>query len=188
MNVKPVIWNNNAYLFNTTHRYAIVNSKQTVLYTEEEYRKNCFEALESVYCKTSLQEMNDCFNKIIHNKFERECFIRLKNQNMITQIGEELYFTVFSPFDIIINRNSVEQTVHINESSKIVEKIRYNITTPFFNFMTNKEDKYEIFYDNKTNEFIADEPREEHRMLILSTLILFCFLARLMYCYFNQEQ
>lgn len=75
-----------------------------------------------------------------HNKFQKECFIRLKNQNMITQIEKELYFTVFTPFDIQITENSLTYTAHINQSSKIIDDGKFNVSTPFFKEVVELED------------------------------------------------
>lgn len=187
INVKPFIWGGNAYLFDTSDKYAMIDSNQILLYTEDEYQENCFKALEIVYCKTITQSKNNCFNKIIHNKFDKECLIRLKNQNLITQIGRELYFTVFSPFNIMINKNAVAHTLHINESSKIIENLKYNLSTPFFNFTSNGKERYEIFYQNRTNEVEMEKPLKDYRILILLSLISFCFLTRLIYYYYNKE-
>lgn len=42
INRKPVVWENNAYLFNDSYQYALINSNRTLLYTEENFRENCF--------------------------------------------------------------------------------------------------------------------------------------------------
>lgn len=177
VNVKPVIWKNNAYLFNTSYDYALINTNRTILYSREEYSKNCFQIMNAIYCKTFKQNKNECFNLITHNRFQKKCFIKLKNKNMITRIEKELYFTVFTPFDVLITENNSTSKLHINQTSKITDTKKYNISWSEMN-------KFRMTYENNSEKSTTET---QHKFLIIVLFTLICILSRLIYYCFYKE-
>lgn len=152
---KPVIYNGDAYLFNTTDMsYAVLDSQKTLTLSESEYTQNCHISGDSHFCKTENLKLISCFFDIQLgiSAFITECFTKIKNQNMITQIGKSLYFTIFSPMDLHLMQNKAQFTIPITYSSKIVDKIKYNISTSFFSYFPCDDEKYEIFVDDTYSE------------------------------------
>lgn len=152
---KPVIHNGDAYLFNTTDmKYVVLDSRKTLTLSESEYTRNCRISGDSYFCKTENIKYVSCFFdiKLGISAFITECFVKIKNQNMITQIGKSLYFTIFSPMDLHLIQNRARFTIPITYSSKIVDKITYNISTSFFSYFPCDNEKYEIFVDNTTGD------------------------------------
>lgn len=187
VNVKPIIWENKAYLFDTEIRYAIIDVPNAILFTMNDFKNNCFMSSHSIYCKSFEPLTNKCYNKLVQSNtvvFDEDCFIRLKDQNMITQIDKQLYFTVFSPIDLLISRQSLQYMTRIEHSVKIIENIGYNITTSFFHFSPNDQSKYEIFFDeNVTTEQIDFSFRFQtnYKLLIWFIIILSIIMTTLLY-------
>lgn len=178
---KPIIWKKNAYLFNTTLQYAIIDSNEKTLFTNTDFYKNCLLSLNSLYCKTMQMRNNSCFDMILNlneQNFDGKCFTSLLNKNMITQIEKQLYFTIFTPLDILISFLNFEYPLRIENSSKIIENIEYNISTSFFKFNTRNQGKYEIFnednllQDFKTHNFEFKKPFMGRLFAILFDVLL----------------
>lgn len=175
---KPIIWENSAYIFNTSIKYATIDSPWLTIFTESEYQRLCEPSIQSIYCKTPKTQSDHCFADIANrrtNNFKLDCFNKLKAQNMITQIGKQIYFTIFSPIELRITDHSLFYTTSISHTSKIIEKINYNITTSFFSFTPGGGDKYEIFYDNKQlndNLFHKFNFRGRNELLFFTIVIL----------------
>lgn len=154
---KPIIYLNKTYLYNTTLRYAVIDSKSPVLYSEDEYFQNCLrtEDKTQIFCEPVELNANACFNLVFNNgqqKFDPKCFMRLKKRNMITQLGKNIFFTVFTPINLWISKGSFGYPFRVVKSSKIIEEIDYNISSTLFSFNTNAEGKYEIFFEKDVLE------------------------------------
>lgn len=149
---KPIIHDNNAYIFNMSDvRYTIITEHSVTTYTEKSYQERCHSSLGIYFCLSEFNR-NSCFNRFIHSNnpsFSDECFIKLKNSNMITQIGKDIHFTIFTPLniDLIWGQYSLASTIPF--SSYINGKISCNISTPFFTYSTLGPEKYEVFSEQK---------------------------------------
>lgn len=108
------------------------------------------------------------------NKFYRECFTLLPKENMITQIGKQLFFTTVNVMDLYINHHGLEYSIRIREPSKIIETIDYKINTSYFFFNPNDNGKYKIFLSNTTDKSIHYtfnlEKYNSNDIILLSTI------------------
>lgn len=148
---RPIIHNNNAYKFNLTNMdYVVLNSNKSIVLSRKMYSQNCHIFLNLWFCTHVHQTPNVC-NKLVTNNFsgtfQDECFIRMENQNMISQMGKTIYFTIFSPIVIQFSQYGTITEIPVTFSSKITENINYNISSTFFNFHPLDYEKYEIFYE-----------------------------------------
>lgn len=195
---KPIIWEDDAYIFNASIEYAIIDGEKPILFSSNQYYKNCLVSLNSTYCKTYDFEESPCSKFIfstLKQNFNENCFKQLENKNMITQVGKHLYFTIFTPLQMWVSHDIVSYPICIEQSVKITEKINYNISTPFFKFDTSKPGKYEIFFENSEQdgylcyEFSFEETKTFWTILFCALLmfVLMIFWSKLYlytyYCY-----
>lgn len=196
---KPIIWKENAYMFNipgtvSNETYIIPDTKQIIIMNKLQVSQNCHSTLNSVYCTTHKIKYNECHKVISRGKiksFNENCFKRLNNKNMITQVGKNLYFTIFTPINIHISRNHLEYSVVMDHSFKITNKINYNVSTNFFLFYPEMNDIYQTYTEeNPSKEALeADlKPQGDHcsfweafsiMMTYLTLLPIICWVA---YC------
>lgn len=150
---KPMIWEDNIYLYNTSIQYAIIETNKKLFYTEKEFKRDCKSSMENIFCETNSNNGDHCDKYYINKntyKFHENCFIKLPYENMITQIGKKLYFTVIDKMDILINQFGIVYTITIGECSKIIETIDYSLNNSYFSFTPYGDDKYEIFFSNES--------------------------------------
>lgn len=175
---KPLIWENEIYLYNTENKYALLDTKNKTFYNENSFMSNCIKFLNNYYCTRTSNEISRCDTYYFNpntGKFHSECFTKLKQDNMITQIGKKLYFTTIYNMDITINQFGLEYSITITEPSKIMDKINYNIRTNFFNFSPKNESTYEIFSSHSSDNAIYYKLNLKSKLIqlfILSTIQL----------------
>lgn len=195
---KPIIWQNNSYLYNANMHYAIVTTNKTISYSEEDYFRNCFISSNITHCKTTQLTPNPCFEMVLNkNKqsFKKGCFIRMENKNMITQIDKQLFITIFKPLILLASRDKFEFPIRIEQHSKLFDISNYNISTSFFKFDTQNEGKYTIsIAENDSDYYLTYKFEFESTWLrtldelalfalttiiltILSTLCFFTFIT-----------
>lgn len=179
---KPMIHEGFAYIFYTSDaRYAVITSHNATVFTERDYKESCHNSVGIYYCMRPVQTLNSCFNRFVHSNnltFSNNCFIELENHNMITQIGRDIHFTIFSPLRVNIIQGNFVLTTVIPFSSYLSNQITYNISTPFFFYSPQLPEKYEIFYEtddasmNLTRSFRFGKV-DLIFLIICSTIIIF---------------
>lgn len=174
---KPIVYESNVYIFDTQMHY-FIPYLPFLIYTAENYTQFCHKELNSIFCLQNIHSKRECDNKYIeHNQknheFYSECFRQLPHQNTITQIGKRIYFTIFSPIELMITQNGFNFPIRIYQSSKIIEQIDYTINATFFNFSPKDGEKYEIFTGKIDNGFpIAFHMGNEFKKLIIYMVLL----------------
>lgn len=146
---------NDVYILKSDINYIIIsNSKEIINLSEETYKKYCFELFETFFCKEIPANTLDCDSYYINKrikKFYKECFTKLPNQNMITQVGRDIYFTVFHPMEVFVKFNTSSYSINILQSSKLINQKKYILNTTFFQFDPNDSPKFETFSENNGN-------------------------------------
>lgn len=188
---KPIVYSNRTYLYNGSLQYAIIDLKSPVLYSKDEYFQNCLrtEDKAQIFCEPIVLRESTCFNLVFSNgrqEFNSKCFMRLKKRNMVTQLGKNIYFTIFSPVNLWISKGSFGYPFRVIETSKIIEDIDYNISSTFFSFNTNAEGKYEIFFEKDESEkdlfFTFDFGESDFGRTFLIFILIHIALVSLICC------
>lgn len=188
---KPIIYKNDAYIYKTKNSLVIIDSLEMIPYTTQEYKRNCYTSIGTTFCKKPKDHMNECDKKFLtleKNSFNRICFEKLPNRNMITQINKQIFFTIFKPMDIYITYNTLLYTVRVSQSSKLFETINYNISTSFFYYTPDglNSNKYEIFTDmsdNPENILFTFQFASENLILVyIISIILIILIILTMTC------
>lgn len=126
---KPINHKNKAYLFKLDNiKFTTSEQNTTISFSRLSFNQNCFISKNTYFCKNNIETIN-CLQTIKQPK--------ANFKNYITQINKEIYFTIFKPINLQIN-------IIITTSSEII-KNDHNITTSFFTYNTNEQDKYRIF-------------------------------------------
>ena len=95
-------------------------------------------------------------------------------QNMATRIKNDVYFLIIDPISININCNSSLQSIHMLESSKILNNTCY-LNSTFFEFDKKIKTDYAIYFSTqKTGKRMSNDTL---------TLILFYFLLTFLFIY-----
>lgn len=149
---KPMIWTGQPYLYNISRQYAIVDRVQPILYSETELYTYCKLSLNTMFCKWDTNLKNTCFDVVFAingRKFDSNCFKSIKTRNMITQIGQNVYFTIFTPLQVWVERFKFKYSTTLPYSMKIIPPIESNLSTNFFHYNTENSDIYDIFYETQ---------------------------------------
>lgn len=147
--VKPILFDNIPYIYNTQSEYVIED--QIGINYFSNLNENCFYANNKTFCKIP-KFQNKCDMQYLttsSGKFNRNCFSRLPLRNTITQIRNNIYFLIFEPLTINITCNNSLQSIRLFQSSKILNN-ECNINSSFFTFDQNSVKEYGIFNSNST--------------------------------------
>lgn len=109
-------------------------------------------SLGKTFCKWNTHMDNTCYDVVFAiggKRFDSKCFSRLELRNAITQVGQNLHFTVFTPLQIWIEHFQFEYSTILFHSTKVIAPIEANISTDFFNFNPKNLSTYQIFYESK---------------------------------------
>lgn len=182
VNPKPIIFNNNAYIFKTDTKYAILGRSEIIHFTETLYSEYCFSSFRAIFCKQIKKRSGECdilyIDKNI-DQFHTECFTELPNNNMITQVGRDLYFTIFSPVNLIVTFHTLQYGLRVLESSKLIHQIDYKINASFFYFDSKNEPKYEIFIEKKNEDeyifYTFKFPSKDYVIIVEIFILLIIF-------------
>lgn len=80
---KPLVGKYAPYIMNTEAKYAFLTLNDSIFYTENDLKENCFWYDKQFYC-TKSNYLSDCEDKIINDKQpDKECFTRLPRTNLI---------------------------------------------------------------------------------------------------------
>lgn len=175
---KPLIRNNEIFLYNTQSKYVILETENKIFFEENAYKNNCIIFTNKYYCTKNTKNISQCDNYYINlntEEFRTECFTQLHSENMITQIGRKLFFTTINKMDILINQYGLEYSITIKEPSKIMDSIDYNLYTNYFNFSQNNGNIYKIFSSNSLDNAIYYKfniNSESNKLIIICTIQL----------------
>lgn len=176
---KPLIWANQPYLYNISRQYAIVDTSQPILYSEEELNSYCKLMLDTTFCKWDANLQKTCYDVVfaLNNKiYDSDCFTPMKRCNMITQIGKNIYFTIFTPLQVWVERFNFKYFTTLPSSMKIIPPIESNISTTFFHLNESRDDAYEIFFETQpafNNFFTHINGKDQLKFFSLLTISLF---------------
>lgn len=149
---KPMVWANQAYLYKHSNQYAIIDTTIPILYSQTEYETFCKSFLDKIFCKWDTKLQNTCYDVVFGingKKYNSECFEPIKSRNSATQIGQEVYFTVFTPLQVWIERFEFKYSINLPHSMKAISPIESNLTTSFFHFNTKKQDIYATRFETE---------------------------------------
>lgn len=149
---KPLVWAGEPYLYNKPQQYAIVDFSKPILYTELEYQSYCMLSLDKTFCKWTTHMNNSCYEIIFAiegKKYDSKCFTRIKKTNVVTQVGSEIHFTVFSPLRVLVTNHQYEYSTILTTSMKITTPMESNVSTSFYQFNPKNATTYGIFYEQK---------------------------------------
>lgn len=144
--------------------------------------ENCFYANNKTFCKKPKIE-NDCDSEYLMQSskvFKAKCFTRLPFKNIITQIKNDIYFLVMDSLSIDVICNDT-QTIHMFESSKILNNKCYINTTNFM-FNQNSSFDYGMVFENLT------ESEEKFYKMIdfkITMQIFMLFMNLIIYFYYK---
>lgn len=180
---KPFFWNNEFYISKTNLKYSILDNSMQKFYSETEYKKYCFPMIASYFCKNHSEQLNNCDKNYMKNanetKFNESCFTKMRRVNKITQIRNQLYFSILKAQTIYIKHGEIDYTITLNTSSKIIEDIDYFLKTQFFNYSSSPI--YEIYESNEMdyqeNVFIFGKNEQSKVIDIIYIIILFMLLV-----------
>lgn len=152
---KPVLVNNKPYIYNTNSNY-IVRSPQLTIFSEGMYKNNCFWSfdLQRVFCKI-VSQMRDCDrNALLGEKVDiySECYTKLPITNYVTQINNNLYFTIQSPLELNITCSNKTKPIFFDQSSNILSIFNCSFETRDFFLNVTTATGYKILaLSNATN-------------------------------------
>lgn len=148
---KPFIARYSPYILNTEMKYAFILGNESFFYTKSQLNESCFENMGNKYC-TKIYNQAYCEKNLVANvESEIECFTRLPRKNMITQIGDTIFFTVFKPMIVQFNCFNGQYLVQMTSHSKLTNNFDCTINTTDFHYIPNSLKKYDIHVMNHTN-------------------------------------
>ena len=103
----------------------ITKIPQFFLYTDEMYKKDCFyyKTIKKTLCTKQMFIEKCDYDLLVSHKNETKCFEKLpKNESFITQIENNLYFTISSPLTIkIACEKERERAIRLARSTNILD-------------------------------------------------------------------
>lgn len=176
---KPVLVNNKPYIYNSNSNY-IVRSPQLTLFSEGMYKNNCFWSfdLQRVFCKIVSQTRDCDRSALLGEKVDiySECYTKLPITNYVTQINNNLYFTIQSPLELNITCANKTKSVLFDQSSNIKSIFNCSFETQDFFLNVTTATGYKILaLSNATN---SDTHNRLNIYIFLHYfyLIILCFL------------
>lgn len=184
---KPIIYKNSPYILKPNSTIMLVDTGRLVLHSNESVNESCKTALNKTFCDFPefYEEKNFLsydYNDFFYN-FRIEHFERLPRRNIVTRIKNDFYFTVITPFDLLISCPHTEFSVRVTKSSKIMNNTECTLKSLFFEFepkdngneymilitdlLTNNEEIWE-------NEEYGESNQKGHIYLLY--FILICIL------------
>lgn len=134
------------YVLRSNFSLLINDTEKFILFGNETFKKFCPWILQARFCHVPEHkngeehpfEVSSFFPQDVQDKF---FVIRLPKQNTATKIGNNFYFSVFSPFDLHVFCPQSNYSIHITKSIKIENNTVCALKTPFFKFIPS-------IYDN----------------------------------------
>lgn len=165
-----------------------------VFFDEISYETNCFLIGQLRFCTKPPYECGceiDVLNKIYSNL---ECFEKLPQRNIITQIEEDTSITIFSPLNIQVRCGNTNFYIQLINHIKIINNEFCTLNASFFEYSPNTP-IYGIFISNSSSTNIVWHSAlnpinwEFYLSLIyLLIFIIFCTVSIGITIYFKQLQ
>lgn len=191
---KPIFYNNFPYIFNTQSKF-LVGGQMSLNYFSN-LSENCFYANNKTFCRKP-KVQTDCDSLYIGHstdKFDKNCFSRLKFENTVTRVQNNIYFLIFEPMTINMTCHGMDQSVRITQSSKILNNDCF-IRSSFFEINPNSSVEHEMFFSNSTKNFIEwnlffnPETKDTLQVFcLLVVLSIYLFISyTIMICHFRKN-
>lgn len=177
---KPILHDSTPYIFNSKSEYLVENEIGLNFFNN--INENCFYANNRTFCKKP-KSQNNCDNQYVgktSTKFNRECFTRLQYKNIITQIQNDLYFTVIEPLTISVSCDGSTQTIEMLESSRILNN-NCIINSTFFQFNPKSPKEYGIYFSKINLRYEKYNSMTQLLCLILFIIFYLIILSTITY-------
>lgn len=131
---KPIVQNSIPRILQTQQKYLVSLNNKYIFFDEFTYETNCILIANTRFC-TAPEAQNNCEIDALNKLFSSpECFRELPKENIIAQIEEETYFTIFNPLIVDIICKSTNFSIRLTQNLKIINDELCTISTTFFEF------------------------------------------------------
>lgn len=170
---KPILFNEKPFVYNFDTLYVSKNPQLT-LFTKTTYKENCFYSsnLKRVFCKNA-SPIRDCDRKILLNEkvdIYSECFNKLPITNYVTQINNNLYFTLRAPLELNITCANDTKTLLFEQSSNILGIFNCTLKSDDFILHTNS------YIEHKITAIPTHEHKDKYLLLYYFHMGMLCFV------------
>lgn len=182
---KPVMFQNSPYILRSNFSFLINGTRKMILFNNETFNEFCPWISESRFCQISKNSGGRGQPLVVSHFFPRgvrgKFFVRLPRQNIVTKIGDNFYFTVFSPFELHVICGNTNYSVRVTKSSKIENNTECALKTSFFEHQPiDRDNEYHLHIAklyNDSEETAEVGERGESTMLTTDIIIflLVCF-------------
>lgn len=171
---KPILYNKKPFIYTPNFHYAS-KIPDITLFSKETYKRNCFwsKDLKKTFCKDK-SPFRECDQKILlHQKVDiySDCFTKLPITNYVTQIKNNLYFTIQTPLDLNITCANKTKKLYFEQSSNILGISNCSLETQNFILNTNASTEHRIMAITNT-----DKNTNKYALLYYFYAFVLCFL------------
>lgn len=186
--VTPVVIDSTPYILNSDIKFVIANNGVHYFFTNETIDSHCFWSGKRRFCFKSVGNY-DCERDLISDIFSKEsCFRKLPRENMITQIMDETFFTIFTPLTLQLRCLNSEILMQIRSTTKFTHNVACSMNTSFFEY-SPKNPSQGLFIqktDNPNSWFILTkieslEPYLSYAFVIIYIIIYIVSLIIVIY-------
>lgn len=172
---KPTVLANKIYMYNNTNPIYVSKSPVLIAFTYNAYKNNCLYAnkLKKVFCKNS-SSISDCNRSMLESSkmdINSKCIKELLMTNVVTQVKNDLHFTIVSPIDLNVTCTNKTNLIQLEQPTKFVGISNCTLFTNDMIIQTNISDEYRLIalpYTATNNN--------KYKMLYYFYLFVFCFL------------
>lgn len=169
------------YILRSHFSLLINDTEKLILFNNETFEKFCPCILESRFCRIPNKDDKDKHSFEVSSSFpldvqDKFFIIKLPKQNTATKIGDNFYFSVFSPFELHVFCQQSNYSVFITKSVKIENNTACALKTPFFEFTPFIHDNGFVHitkWFNESKETLATKRNGESTTLYIYIL---CFI------------
>lgn len=150
---KPIIYDNNQFIFHSVRDLAIFNGTKPVFFSEETINSKCRKQ-NGLFCE-NLKQHNACENDVSNKQpIHRDCLTKIDNINSIARVRNDIYLILFTPMVIDFKCESLSGTYQYSikiSTNVLIRGNTYcslNTTDFYYNPHTNQEAS-DLFFPSK---------------------------------------
>lgn len=191
---KPIIFQSIPHVLQTEQKYLATLNNRYIFFNDFSYETSCFLTPNNRFCIAPSNNWDceiDVMNKIYSNS---NCFRKLKQQNIITQINENTYFTIFDPLFIKVKCGNSDFSIKLTSNMKIINNKQCSLNTTFFEY-TQLSPKNGIFIsdDKDSHSFWTSDFKQTNIELYLNIsylliFIIFCIASIAVTIFYKEKQ
>lgn len=149
----PIVINLDPYILKSFQKYVIEKNGIQIFYDDQTLDSHCFWSDKRRFCYMPIGN-RDCERDYMNQVYSKsECLEKLPRKNMITQIVDKTYFTIFEPLVVQIHCLESDFLLKILSDLKFDNNLLCSINTTFFEYGPQKLSQG-LFISQNENEII----------------------------------